>query len=62
KDFNLRPQKVTNKNGSVAISGDLKTAIIIGKVVMEDRRLPSPDLEKTVADTRKIAEDIMNCY
>ncbi|MBT8357757.1 MAG: hypothetical protein KJO61_08325 [Deltaproteobacteria bacterium] len=46
----------------MSISSDLKTAIINGKVVMEDRRLPSPEIEKAMADTRKIAEDIRNCY
>jgi len=34
------------KNGSVAISSDVKTTIINGEVIMEDGRLLSLDLEK----------------
>jgi len=49
------------KNGSVAISSAVKTTIINGEVVMEDGRLLSLDLEKTMNDMRKIAEDITNC-
>ena len=40
---------------------DVKTTIINGEVVMEDRRLLSLDLEKTMADIRKIAESIRTC-
>ena len=48
-------------NGSIVISSDVKTTIINGEVVMEDGRLLSLDLEKTMNDMRKIAEDITNC-
>jgi len=44
-----------------ARGSDVKTTIINGEVVMEDGSLLSLDLEKTMDDIRKIAENIMNC-
>jgi 5-methylthioadenosine/S-adenosylhomocysteine deaminase len=41
-----------------ARGSDVKTTIINGEVVMEDGRLLSLDLEKTMGDIRKIAESI----
>ena len=43
------------------MGSDGKTTIINGEVVMEDGRLLSLDLEKTMGDIRKIPENIMNC-
>ena len=44
-----------------ARGSDVKTTIINGEVVMEDGSLLSLDLEKTMADIRKIAESIRTC-
>ncbi len=44
-----------------ARGSDVKTTIINGEVVMEDGRLLSLDLEKTMDDVRKIAESIRTC-
>jgi 5-methylthioadenosine/S-adenosylhomocysteine deaminase len=44
-----------------ARGSDVKTTIINGDVVMEDGRLLSLDLEKTMDDIRKIAESIKSC-
>ncbi len=44
-----------------ARGSDVKTTIINGEVVMEDGSLLSLDLEKTMDDIRKIAENIRNC-
>jgi len=44
-----------------ARGSDVKTTIINGEVVMEDGSLLSLDLEKTMDDIRKIAENIKNC-
>lgn len=43
-----------------AMGSDVKTTIINGEVVMEDRRLLTIDLEKTMDDIKKIAKDIRN--
>ena len=40
------------------MGSDVKTTIINGEVVMEDGRLLSLDLDKTMGDIRKIAESI----
>jgi len=44
-----------------ARGSDVKTTIINGNVVMENRSLLSLDLEKTMHDIRIIAENIKNC-
>ena len=44
-----------------ARGSDVKTTIINGEVVMEDGRLLSLDLERTMDDIRKIAEEIRKC-
>ncbi len=44
-----------------ARGSDVKTTIINGEVVMEDGSLLTLDLEKTMDDIRKIAENIRNC-
>jgi len=45
-----------------ARGSDVITTIINGEVVMEDGKLLTLDLEKTMDDIRKIAESIRSCY